>query len=91
MMEAQRRADCKVEDRMAALTPADHQTAAQLNRLFGEASWMTRTEQFPNGKPLNEQHRWAVELWNLMLLAIDCRQNGVETFPVQVKADEEDG
>ena len=87
VMEAQRLTEAKVEDRMAALTLLDRKAVAELTRFFNEAVWMSRMEQFPDGRPLNEQHRWAVEMWNLMLLAIDCRQNGAETFPVQEKED----
>jgi hypothetical protein len=64
----------------ASQTPRDAFLTQLLYRFYREAAWIHRTGQHPDGEPLNRQHRWHVELWEVFLAAIDARVNGATTL-----------
>jgi hypothetical protein len=74
-----------------AVTYRDQVFAQQASRLFREAYWMRQTNQFPDGQPLQTQHRWHLELWDLFLAALEARANGVENWSPWAEKESEDG
>lgn len=81
LRERVQRREAQVAEEVAAaleqaVTPRDHAFTAQIFRLFREAAWILRNHAFPDGQPLQTQHRWHVEVWEIFMGALERRMNG---------------